>query len=145
MVSVIIYNDITATKQEHSIGSDLEKTTLCNTYMTQARLYSDYEFIYKISSHTHLVNSRVSLLSGFNLHYNQVLWIIFCLPQWTQQLVSIVVVQVSTYTRSFDILRNKISILQFYRLRIILHYYVSIILFYQQHIKHHVFSLSEVD
>lgn len=70
MVSVIIYNDITATKQEHSIGSDLEKTTLCNTYMTQARLYSDYEFLYKISSHMHIVNSRLSLLSGFNLHYN---------------------------------------------------------------------------
>ena len=55
-------------EQEHSIGSDLEKTTLSITHITRAHLYS--EFLYKISSHLHLVNSLVSLLAGFNLHYN---------------------------------------------------------------------------
>ena len=37
---------------------------------TRARLCSEYEFLYKISSHLHLVNSLVSLLASFNLHYN---------------------------------------------------------------------------
>ena len=56
--------------QEHSIGSNLEKTTLSITHITRAHLCSEYEFLYKISSHLHLVNSFVSLLAGFNLHYN---------------------------------------------------------------------------
>ena len=66
--------------QEYSIGSDLEKTTLSITHRTRTCLCSEYEFLYKISSHLHLVNSLVSLLAGFNLHYNQVLCIIFRLP-----------------------------------------------------------------
>ena len=56
--------------QEHSIGSDLEKTTLSITHRIANRLCPEYEFQYKISSHLHLVNSLVSLLAGFNLHYN---------------------------------------------------------------------------
>ena len=57
-------------EQEYSICSDLEKTTLSITNITRAHLCSEYEFLYKISSHLHLVNSLVSLLAGFNLHYN---------------------------------------------------------------------------
>jgi len=57
-------------EQEHSIGSDLEKTTLSIIHITRARLCSEYEFLYKISSHLHLVNYLVSLLASFNLHYN---------------------------------------------------------------------------
>lgn len=61
---------MTLQQQEHSLGSDLEKTTLSITHRTRARLCSEYEFLYKISSYLHLVNSLVSLLAGFNLHYN---------------------------------------------------------------------------
>lgn len=57
-------------EQEHSIGLDLEKTTLSIIHITRARLCSEYEFLYKIFSHLHVVNSLVSLLASFNLHYN---------------------------------------------------------------------------
>ena len=57
-------------QQEHSIGSDLKKTTLSITHRTQVRLCSEYELLYKISSHLNLVNSLVSFLASFNLRYN---------------------------------------------------------------------------
>jgi hypothetical protein len=57
MVSIIIIYIMTLQQQEHSIGSDLEKTTLSIIHITRARLCSEYEFLYKISSHLHLVNS----------------------------------------------------------------------------------------
>jgi hypothetical protein len=42
-------------EQEHSIGLDLEKTTLSIIHITRARLCSEYEFLYKIFSHLHVV------------------------------------------------------------------------------------------